>query len=54
MHDKRRADQSEEEFRDSVLNESRVAGAINVIVLKLIGYSGLMKFSAFESGYRRI
>jgi hypothetical protein len=54
VHDKRRAEQSEDEVRESILNESRIAGAINILVLKLVGYSGWMRSSAFEDKYRQI
>lgn len=54
VHDKRRSEQSEDEIRESMLNESRIAGAINILVLKLVGYSGWMMSSAFEDKYRQI
>jgi hypothetical protein len=54
VHDKRRAEQSEDEVRESMLNESRIAGAINILALKLVGYSGWMMSSAFEDKYRQI
>jgi hypothetical protein len=54
VHANRRGDDSEDDLKNAVLAESRLAGAINVITLKLIGYSGLMKESVFEERYRKI
>lgn len=54
VHGKARAEMSEDEFRASVLTESQIAGAINILLLKLFGYSGHMRHSAFEDGYRQI
>ncbi len=50
----KRAERTEEQLKESVTNESRIAGAINVILLKLFGYSGLMRASAFEEKYRKV
>jgi hypothetical protein len=54
VHDTTRADRTEDQFKESVINESRIAGAINILLLKLFGYSGLMRESAFEEKYRKI
>ena len=54
VHDKTRADQSDEQIRRAVRVESRIAGAINILMLKAIGYTGLLRHSALEDGYRRI
>jgi hypothetical protein len=45
---------SEDELKASIINESQIAGAINILLLKLFGYSGHMRHSAFEDGYRQI
>jgi hypothetical protein len=54
FHKKERASESEAELKDSMLNQSRIAGAINILVLRLIGYSGPMQSSAFEGAYKRV
>jgi hypothetical protein len=54
VHGKSRADTSEDELKKSVINESQIAGAINILLLKLFGYSGAMRHSALEDGYRKI
>ena len=54
LHEKARAEMSEDEQKASVINESRIAGAINILLLKLFGYSGQMRHSTFEDGYREI
>ncbi|MGD0351587.1 MAG: hypothetical protein ABSB84_14925 [Verrucomicrobiota bacterium] len=53
-HDKMRADISEDELKEATINESRIAGAINILLLKLFGYSGWMRSSTFEDRYREI
>jgi len=54
VHGKTRAEISEDEHKASVLDESRIAGAINILLLKLFGYSGHMRYSTFEDGYRQV
>jgi hypothetical protein len=54
VHGKGRANLSETEEKDLMLAESRIAGAINILVLKLIGYSGKMNASVFEEQYRQV
>ena len=55
VHDTSRAYRTEDEWKELALNESRIAGAINVLLLKLFGYSGMMRASAFEeNGYRTL
>jgi hypothetical protein len=54
VHEKSRSEQSEAEIKESMVNESRIAGAINILLLKLFGYSGWMRASAFEDTYREI
>ena len=54
VHDKLRADTSEDKLKQSVIDESQIAGAINILLLKLFGYSGPMRHSALEDGYRKI
>jgi hypothetical protein len=49
-----RNDESEEGLRDDLIAESRIAGAINCLVLKLIGYTGLARRSAYEENYVQI
>jgi hypothetical protein len=54
VHGKARSSPSEDVIKQASLDESRIAGAINILVLKLIGYSGWLRSSAFEDGYRQI
>jgi hypothetical protein len=54
VHEKTRSNASEDEIKKSTINESRIAGAINMLLLKLIGYSGWMRSSTFEDKYREI
>jgi len=54
VHDTPRAHRTEDQWKELALNESRIAGAINVLLLKLFGYSGLMKASTFEERYRTL
>jgi len=54
VHDTARAHRTEDHWKELSLNESRIAGAINILLLKLFGYSGLMKTSAFEESYRTL
>jgi hypothetical protein len=53
-HDKVRANTSEDQLKEARVNESRIAGAINILLLKLFGYSGWMRSSTFEDVYREI
>lgn len=54
VHGADRAGQSELELKNSMLAESRIAGALNILFLKLIGYSGPVSVSAFEGKYRQV
>ena len=54
VHDSSRAQRTEDQWKELLLSESRIAGAINVLLLKLFGYSGLMQSSAFEGRYRTL
>lgn len=54
IHGKGRANQSEAESKDAMFAESQIVGAMNILVLKLIGYSGQMSASVFESKRREI
>jgi hypothetical protein len=54
MHARERADQQDDEIKAATVNESRIAGMINIVVLKLMGYSGWVNTSAFEDKYRQI
>jgi hypothetical protein len=46
--------QSEESIKEESLAESRIAGAINCMILKLMNYSGYVRLSAFEDKYGQI
>ena len=54
VHGERLTDQTEDELKDLMLAESRIAGALNFLLLKLFGYSGQMSASAFEEKYRKV
>ncbi|MCX6900282.1 MAG: hypothetical protein NT105_16495 [Verrucomicrobia bacterium] len=54
FHEKTRGDTSEDELKQSMIDESRIAGAINVVLMKLFEYSGPIRTSSFEDAYRQI
>jgi hypothetical protein len=55
VHNTSRAHRTEDQWKELLPNESRIAGGINVLLLKLFGYSGLMRASALEQeGYRTL
>jgi aromatic ring hydroxylase len=54
VHQSKYATRSEDDLKEISLAESRIAGAINILLLKLFGYSGYIRHSAFEDGYRQI
>jgi len=53
-HGHERSNQSEDERKKFLLDESRIAGIINLLLLKLFGYSGKMSISVFEDKYRQV
>lgn len=54
LHAKTGANPSEDELKQSFTDESRIAGAINILLLKLFRFSGRMRTSAFEDVYRAV
>jgi hypothetical protein len=54
VHEVERMDKTEDEIRQVWFDESRVAGIINALVLKLVGYSGPMRFSQHPNEHRLI
>lgn len=54
VHQSEYAARTEDDWRKITLAESRIAGAISILLLKLCGYSGYVRHSAFEDGYRQI
>lgn len=46
--------ESEESIKEEVLAVSRIAAAINCLVLKLMGYSGYVRMSTYEDKYGQI
>jgi hypothetical protein len=52
FHYKDRTSQSEDDLKKAILDQCQIAGAINVLILKLIGYSGLMRANTFWGDYR--
>jgi hypothetical protein len=53
-HGHERSNLSEDQWKRSMLGESRLAGVINILLLKLFGYSGKMSASILENKYRDI
>ena len=53
-HGHERSNQSEDDRKKLLLDESRIAGVINLLLLKLFGYSGKMSISVFEDKYRQV
>jgi len=54
VHHSKYAARTEDDWKEVNLAESRIAGAINILALKLFSYSGYIRHSAFEDGYRQI
>ena len=44
----------EKDFRGELVAVSRISGAINAVILKLMGYSGMARVSTFEDTYKSI
>jgi hypothetical protein len=53
FHDKKRTVLSEDQQRKNLMDECQIAAAVNVLILKLIGYSGLMRASTLWGDYRQ-
>lgn len=53
-HRMSKANESEESHKEDLLAESRIAGAINCMILKLMNYSGYVRLSVFEDKYAQI
>jgi hypothetical protein len=53
LHDGRH-EQDDATLLDEIYVESRLAGAINILVLRLMGYEGVVSASAFEDAYHKI
>jgi hypothetical protein len=47
-HRMAKEDKSEDSIKDELIAESRIAGAINCMILKLMNYSGYVRISAYE------
>jgi len=52
FHDKARTTQSQDDLEQDIRDQCRIGAAINVILLKLMGYSGLMRASTLEGIYQ--
>ena len=52
FHYKDRTSQSDDDLKQAILDQCQIAGAINVLILKVTGYSGLMRANTFSGGYR--
>lgn len=46
--------ESEDSIKEELYAESRIAGAINCFILKLMGYSGYVRMSTYEDKYGQI
>jgi hypothetical protein len=53
-HRMSKGEQSEEGIKDELVAESRIAGAINCMILKLMNYSGYVRLSVYEDKYGQI
>jgi hypothetical protein len=53
-HRMSKGNESEESAREELFAESRFAGAINCMILKLMNYSGYVRLSVFEDKYGQI
>jgi len=53
-HRMSKADEADGALKDDLLAESRIAGAINCMILKLMSYSGYIRLSAYEDEYGQI
>jgi hypothetical protein len=54
IHQSEYATRTEDDLKESTFAESRIAGAINILLLKLFGYSGPVSESALEDKYKKI
>lgn len=54
MHETERTGLTDEEKKKGWRDESLVAGFINALILRLIGYSGPMRFSWIDDSFRRL
>jgi hypothetical protein len=53
-HRMAKEDKSEDSIKDELIAESRIAGAINCLILKLMKYSGYVRLSVYEDKYGQI
>jgi len=53
-HRMAKEDKSEDSIKDEFIAESRIAGAINCMILKLMNYSGYVRLSVYEDKYGQI
>jgi hypothetical protein len=53
-HRMSKADEPDGSLKDDLVAESRIAGAINCMILKLMSYSGYVRLSAYEDEYGQI
>ncbi|MHB9008007.1 MAG: hypothetical protein ACYDC1_13860, partial [Limisphaerales bacterium] len=53
-HRMAKEDKSEDSIKDEVIAESRIAGALNCMVLRLMNYSGYVRHSVYEDKYGKI
>jgi len=54
IHYGKYASRSEDEIKATTIAESQIAGGINILSLKLFGYSGYMQSSVFEDAFRQV
>jgi len=53
-HRMAKEDKSEDSIKDELIAESRIAGAINCMILRLMNYSGYVRLSVYEDKYGQI
>ncbi len=53
-HRMAKEDKCEESIKDELIAESRISGAINCMILKLMNYSGYVRLSAYDDKYGQI
>lgn len=47
-------DRLKDDLSGELLAVSRISGAINIIILKLMGYSGIARVSTYDDAYKEI
>ena len=53
-HRMAKGDKSEDSIKEGLIAQSRIAGALNCIILRLMKYSGYVRLSVYEDKYGQI